>query len=136
MVPTAPVNGIEVAYDDVGTSEDVLLLIHGHPFNRSMWHPQTEALSRAGWRVIAPDLRGYGETTVVAGKTTLEAFAHDVAALLDALRVGRVVVAGLSMGGQIAMEFARLHGARLRGIVLAATFPQAETESGKRSRGG
>ncbi|SRR5713101_1110943 len=70
MVPTASVNGIEVAYDDVGTSEDVLLLIHGHPFNRSMWHPQTEALSRAGWRVIAPDLRGYGETTVVAGKTT------------------------------------------------------------------
>lgn len=131
---TALVNGIRVAFDDVGPGEDVLVLIHGHPFNRSMWQSQVDAGSRAGWRVIAPDLRGYGETTVVGDTTSLELFARDIAALLDHLGVSRVVVAGLSMGGQIAMEFARLYRERLRGIVLAATYPQAETEQGKRNR--
>lgn len=131
---TVEVNGITVAYDDAGSGGDVLALVHGHPFNRSMWRPQVDALSRAGWRVIAPDLRGYGETTVVEGMTTLDVFANDLAALLDALGIGQVVVAGLSMGGQIAMELARLHRSRLRGLVLAATFPQAETEEGKRNR--
>jgi pimeloyl-ACP methyl ester carboxylesterase len=128
------VNGITVAYEDAGSGGDVLVLVHGHPFNRSMWRPQVDALSRAGWRVIAPDLRGYGETTVVEGMTTLDVFANDLAGLLDVLGIERVVVAGLSMGGQIAMEFARLHPSRLRGLVLAATFPQSETEEGKRNR--
>ncbi len=130
----ADVNDIVIGYDDVGGGEDIVVLVHGHPFNRSMWAPQVEALSRAGWRVIAPDLRGYGETTVVPGKTTLDVFANDVAALLVALGIGRIVIGGLSMGGQIVMEFARLYRARLRGVVLAATSPQAETEDGKHNR--
>jgi len=133
-MPMAFVNGIVIAYDDAGTGEDVLVLVHGHPFDRSMWSPQVEALSRAGWRVIAPDLRGYGETTVVPGKTTLDVFAHDIAALLDDLGIDRFVAAGLSMGGQIVMALARLYRPRLRGMVLAATFPQAETEEGKAHR--
>ncbi len=131
---TASVNGVRVAFDDCGTGEDVLVLIHGHPFNRSMWQSQAEAGSQAGWRVIAPDLRGYGETPAGGETTPLEAFARDIAELLDILGVGRVVVAGLSMGGQIAMEFARLYRERLRGIVLVATYPQAETEEGKHNR--
>lgn len=128
------VNGIRVVFDDVGAGEDVLILVHGHPFNRSMWRSQVEAASGSGWRVIAADLRGYGETTVVEGTTTLDVFARDLAALLDVLDVGRVVIAGLSMGGQIAMEFARLYRGRVRGLLLAATFPQAETEEGVRNR--
>jgi pimeloyl-ACP methyl ester carboxylesterase/mannose-6-phosphate isomerase-like protein (cupin superfamily) len=131
---TAVVNGINVAYDDVGDSTNALLLVHGHPFNRSMWRPQLHAARDAGWRVVAPDLRGYGNTTVVPGKTPLDVFANDVAALLDYLDIDKVVVGGLSMGGQIAMEFARTFPDRLRGLLLAATFAQAETEEGKRNR--
>jgi 3-oxoadipate enol-lactonase len=127
-------NGIAVAYEDEGTSADVIVLVHGHPFNRSMWRPQFAALTAAGWRAIAPDLRGYGDTTVVPGKTTLDAFANDLAALLDALGVHSAIVAGLSMGGQIAMEFARLHRSRLRGLVLAATFSQVDTQEVSASR--
>jgi len=135
----ADLRGISVAYDDLSgrdktAKERVLLLIHGHPFDRSMWHPQAEAVAAAGWRVIVPDLRGYGETSVVPGKTTLESFANDLAGLLDVLRIGRVVVGGLSMGGQIAMEFARLHAARLDGLLLAATFPRIDTSEGRRHR--
>lgn len=135
----AEVQGISVAYDDLGLqggaeSEQVLLLIHGHPFDRTMWRPQAEAVAATGWRVIVPDLRGYGETSVVSGKTTLDAFANDLAELLDVLGVRSAVVGGLSMGGQIAMEFARLHAGRLDGLVLAATFPRIDTPEGKRHR--
>jgi pimeloyl-ACP methyl ester carboxylesterase len=131
---TVSVNGITIGYDDVGGGTNALLLVHGHPFDRSMWRPQIEAIGRLGWRVIVPDLRGYGESTVVPGKTPLDQFARDVAALLDQLGIQSVVIGGLSMGGQIVMEFCRLFPARVRGVLLAATFPQAETDEGKRSR--
>lgn len=125
---------ITIAYDDVGAGPDALLLVHGHPFNRSMWQPQLAGLADASWRLLAPDLRGYGESTVVPGRTTLDVFAADLAALLDHLGVERVVIGGLSMGGQIVMEFCRQYPARVRGVVLAATSPVAETEEGKCAR--
>jgi len=131
---TASVNGIAIDYDDLGGGADVLLLVHGHPFDRSMWRPQAETAAVAGWRVVVPDLRGYGRTTVVPGKTMLDHFAGDLAALLDHLGIPAAVVGGLSMGGQIAMEFCRLHRPRVRGLLLAATFPRAETEEGRRVR--
>lgn len=124
---TAKIGDITVGYDDEGTG-DALVLVHGHPFDRSMWRPQVERFSRAGWRVIAPDLRGYGESTVVPGKTTLDVFARDIAALLDHLGVDRFVLGGLSMGGQIALECHRLFAHRLRGLVLADTSAPADGE--------
>ncbi|GAA3660570.1 pimeloyl-ACP methyl ester carboxylesterase [Lentzea atacamensis] len=130
----AVVNGITIGYDDEGSGDDVLVLVHGHPFDRSMWRPQTEHFSAAGWRVIAADLRGYGESTVVPGVTPLSAFAGDVAGLLDHLGVERFVLGGLSMGGQIVLEFQRLYGERTRGLILADTFAQGETPQGRRNR--
>ncbi|MEV7971215.1 alpha/beta fold hydrolase [Sphaerisporangium sp. NPDC088356] len=129
----ASVNGITVGYDDQGQGAP-LVLVHGHPFDRSMWAPQVAALAGPRLRVIAPDLRGYGESTVVPGKTPLETFARDVAALLDHLGVGEVVIGGLSMGGQIVMEFHRLFPGRVRGLLLADTFAQAETGEGRKLR--
>lgn len=64
----------------------------------------------------------------------LHAFAHDIAALLDHLGLDGVILGGLSMGGQIVMEFYRLFPNRVRGLVLADTFPQAETEDGRAAR--
>jgi pimeloyl-ACP methyl ester carboxylesterase len=128
------INGIELALDEAGGGRQALLLIHGHPFDRTMWQPQLEWVARLGWRVIAPDLRGYGASSPAGEKTTLEVFAHDLVALLDHLEIERAVVAGLSMGGQIAMELCRAYPERVRGLVLAATFPQAETAAGKLQR--
>lgn len=125
--------GVTVAYDDQGAGQP-LVLVHGHPFNRSMWRPQLDTFSRAGWRVIVPDLRGYGESTVVPGRTTLTTFARDIAALLDHLGVAEVVLGGLSMGGQIVMEFHRLFPERIRALVLADTSAPAETEEGRARR--
>lgn len=127
-------NGLPFAYDDQGEGNNVLLLVHGHPFNRSMWRAQFDVFGDAGWRVIAPDLRGYGASSVVSGITPLSTFADDLVALLDYLEIGKVVIGGLSMGGQIVMEFCRLFPERVQGIILAATFPQSETAAGKQAR--
>ncbi|MEH1128410.1 alpha/beta fold hydrolase [Micromonospora sp. CPCC 206061] len=127
---TVTLGDITIGYDDKGSGPP-LVLIHGHPFDRSMWTPQVEAFAARGWRVIAPDLRGYGQSTVVPGTTALGDFAQDIAALLDHLGVDRFVLSGLSMGGQIAMECYRLFGERIHGLVLADTFAAAETDEGK-----
>lgn len=123
-----------LACDDDGAGDDVVVFVHGHPFNRSMWAPQPPAMRAAGWRTVAPDLRGYGASPVTPGTVTLDVFADDIAAMLDHLAIDRVVLVGLSMGGQIVMEFARRYARRLRGLVLAATFAQPETADGRARR--
>ena len=123
---------IEMAYDDEGGGAP-LVLLHGFPFDRSMWAGQARTLS-AVCRVIAPDLRGMGETPLGDGAPTLGGMAEDVAALLDSLGVGRVVLGGLSMGGYVAFEFVRRFPERVRALVLADTRPQADDEAAKRTR--
>ncbi|CAL9468296.1 3-oxoadipate enol-lactonase 2 [Streptomyces sp. enrichment culture] len=127
------------AYEDhrdgeaTGPSATPLVLVHGHPFDRTMWAPQIEAFS-ASRRVVAPDLRGYGASPTGPALTDFARFAEDVEALLDELGVTSCVLAGLSMGGQIVMEcYGRFPG-RVRGLVLADTSPVAETPEGKRVR--
>ncbi|MCO5996980.1 alpha/beta hydrolase [Actinoallomurus sp. WRP9H-5] len=126
-------NGITVGYDDEGEGEP-LVLVHGHPFDRTMWRPQAAAFAAEGRRVIVPDLRGYGTCSVVAGATPLRTFAQDIAALLDHLGIGEITLGGLSMGGQIVLEFLRLFPGRVRALVLADTFAQAETAEGRAAR--
>ncbi|WP_055492266.1 alpha/beta fold hydrolase [Streptomyces sp. TP-A0356] len=124
-----------LAYEDKGTDMGrlPLVLVHGHPFDRTMWAPQLTEFPRTR-RVIAPDLRGYGASPVVAGVTPLRTFADDIAALLDDLGVDRFVLAGLSMGGQIAMECWARFPDRIAGLVLADTFAAAETDEGRQGR--
>ena len=121
--------GLRMTYDDLGSGFPVLF-IHGHPFNRTMWLPQVQSL-RWRFRTVVPDLRGYGESERgPASVVTQEDFACDLARLLDHLSIDRVCVVGLSMGGQIAMEFARAFPERTEALVLAATFAQEETPAG------
>ncbi|MEV6803825.1 alpha/beta fold hydrolase [Streptomyces sp. NPDC051132] len=125
-----------LAYADKGPENSArvpLVLVHGHPFDHTMWHPQLTEFS-AGRRVIAPDLRGYGASPVTPGSVPLSRHAEDLAGLLDHLGVDTFVLAGLSMGGQIVMECHDRLGDRIRGLVLADTFPAAETPEGRRLR--
>lgn len=122
-----------LTYEDVGSGPPVLL-VHGHPFDRSMWAPQLMALPALGYRAIAPDLRGYGESPVTPGHVPFSAHIDDLVELLDALDVGRAVLCGLSMGGQLVMEFHRVHPDRVTGLVLADTTPHPETEESRRNR--
>lgn len=126
---TLMVNEIELATLDRGSGPPVLL-VHGFPLDHTMWDAQVEALSEQ-YRVIAPDLRGFGRSELTEEQVTMEQFADDLAGLLDRLEVaGPVVFCGLSMGGYIAWEFWRKYTDRLRGLVLcdtraAADAPQA-----------
>lgn len=132
MNGVARVRGIKLAFEEAGEGAPVVLL-HGFPFNRSMWREQIDALS-ATHRVIAPDLRGHGASSVTSEPATMEEMAADVAALLDELRVGATVFVGLSMGGYVALALAREYATRVRALVLADTRAQADDEDGRRTR--
>ena len=115
-----------LAYDDRGNGRAIVFL-HGHPFSRAMWAAQLEALSDE-FRVVAPDLPGYGESAPVAATLPMRGFADSVVELLDALSVARATIVGLSMGGLVAMELGLAHPDRGDGLVLAATTAAALTE--------
>jgi pimeloyl-ACP methyl ester carboxylesterase len=126
-------SGIERAYDDVGSGPAIVLL-HGFPFDRSMWREQLEFLSANGFRAIAPDLRGLGENRVLSQVSTMEDMARDVAALMDDLEIDRAAVCGLSMGSYVAFEFLRHFPSRFRALVLAGARAQPADEAEKESR--
>src|SRR5713226_5622054 len=99
----------EALYYDAG-SDSAVVLLHGYPFDHSMWGEQIDFLSAHGYRVIAPHLPGFGRSLNEANRTiiTMADMAHDVAALMDKLGVVDATVCGLSMGGYVAFEFAHL----------------------------
>ncbi len=120
-----------LAHDDRGSGPAVVL-IHGHPFDRSLWRPQLDSLS-GSWRIVAPDLRGFGESTITAGTVSMREFADDVWELLDGLGIEAVAVVGLSMGGLIAMEMSIARPQRVWALGLVATTVQPVAE-GERER--
>jgi pimeloyl-ACP methyl ester carboxylesterase len=122
---TCTINGIKISFVDRGQGA-TLLLVHGFPLDHSMWNGQIEALS-ARYRVIAPDLRGFGQSGVTEGTVTMAQQADDLAALLDFLSIREpVVYCGLSMGGYIALEFWRKYSKRLRALILCDTRSAAD----------
>lgn len=131
-MPFTRVDDIQLAYTDAGLGLPVVLL-HGYPFNRTLWNEQVGALSNS-YRVITPDLRGHGESDASPGAAPMNRMAQDVAALLDHLEISRAVVGGLSMGGYVALAFYKQFPSRVRALVLADTRAQADTEEGKQTR--
>ena len=145
----------DLAHLDAGNGPAVVLL-HGYPFDRSMWREQIDFLSAHGYRVIAPDLRGFGETVAQTSVsepsgsshrrksvtlketnrtiTTMADMAHDVAALMDELEIADATICGLSMGGYVAFEFVHVFPARTRALVLAGTRAPADNEQEKQAR--
>lgn len=127
------VGDIELSVLDEGQGLPVLL-VHGFPLDHTMWREQIAALA-GKHRVISPDLRGFGQSAVTPGKVTMEQFADDLAALLDALKVREpVVLCGLSMGGYIAFQFWRKYAVRLRGLVLCDTKAAPDSEEAASQR--
>lgn len=123
-----------IGYDEYGAGETTLVLLHAFPLSRGQWRAQGEALARQGIRVIAPDLRGFGESSVQVGPTIVEEMAADVRGLLDALRIERVILGGLSLGGYVALAAMRQYPHRVQGLILADTRATADSSQQRAAR--
>jgi pimeloyl-ACP methyl ester carboxylesterase len=111
-----------------------ILFVHGFPLTHAMWQSQIDAFGRS-YRVIAPDLRGFGESKVTAGTVTMEAFADDMHGLLHAVFVDQpIVLCGLSMGGYVAWQFFRKYRAQLKALILCDTRAAGDTPAAAAGR--
>jgi 3-oxoadipate enol-lactonase len=128
-----PIGDVELAVHDVGGGQPILF-IHGFPLDHSMWDRQAERLSPR-YRVLAVDLRGFGESDVTAGTVSMDQFADDLAKLLNGLGVtDPVVLCGLSMGGCIAWQFIRKYPDRVKALIACDTRVVADTPEAAEGR--
>jgi 3-oxoadipate enol-lactonase len=121
---TVTVNGTQVYYEDAGRGFP-LLFLHGLTFDTRMWRSQVAALS-GKYRCVSIDFRGHGQSTAPDGEYTLEAMAEDVYQVMRHLGLEQAHVAGISMGGMVAMRLALAHPDVVRSLVLLGTSASPE----------
>ena len=126
------IQGGRTRYLEAGAGWPVVLL-HAFPLSADMWRPQLERVPK-GWRFIAPDLPGFGRSSVLGVSPSMDAFADAVASLLDQLEIERATIGGLSMGGYITFALFRKAPERFTALVLANTRPQADTTEAREGR--
>ncbi len=123
----------EIEYDKFGKGTP-LVLLHAFPLCSAMWSGQTEYLEKE-FKVIAPNARGIGGTSAFRGAPSVDAMAHDVALLLADMNLAQpVIVCGLSMGGYVALAFARLYPQRLSALVLCDTQAAPDSPAARHNR--
>jgi pimeloyl-ACP methyl ester carboxylesterase len=106
-----------------------VILLHGLGVNGSSWQLQIPSLVDVGFRVISPDVRGFGESTYPGGKTSIHTMSEDIVKLLASLQIGQSDVVGISMGGTIALQLAIDHPELVRKLVLVNTFAHLRPDS-------
>ncbi len=133
MIRTISVNEASLQVVEEGSGPP-LLLVHGFPLDHTMWRHQIAHFKQTH-RVIAPDLRGFGGSTVSPGKVTMQEFADDLAALLPALSENRpVILCGLSMGGYVAWQFVEHHRSKLAALIVCDTKAAPDTTEAREAR--
>ncbi len=137
MIKSVQIDTIQINYTDVGSGQPVVLL-HGFPLDHAMWTPQISALSETA-RVIAPDLRGFGQSTLThddaKNGVEMHQYAADVASLLDKIGVKEpVILCGFSMGGYVLWQFALRYPQRVKAIVLCDTRAAADSAEARQGR--
>ncbi len=126
-------NNITVSYDDNGIGTTPVIFIHGFPFNKNSWKPQVEFL-KSSCRVINYDIRGFGNSTAGNEEFSIKLFADDLINFMDALKIDKAIVVGLSMGGYIILNAVERYTERLEAIILCDTQCIADTAEGKEKR--
>jgi 3-oxoadipate enol-lactonase len=125
-MPQITINQLQIHYKESGSGEAVLFL-HGLGSCGQDWMLQTPAFEPR-FHVIAPDLRGHGQTDQPCGGVRVAHLACDMLALLDALNVERAHIVGLSLGGCVAQQLALDWPARVRSLTLVNTFAHLESD--------
>jgi 3-oxoadipate enol-lactonase len=122
-----------LAFTDKGTGQPVVLL-HAFPLSRQMWESDVKDWSPR-FRILAPDLPGFGDSPSSAADFTMEGCAREVSSFLQDRGVKeKITLVGLSMGGYIAFEFIRLFPEKISSLVLVATHPLPDTEAAAKGR--
>jgi pimeloyl-ACP methyl ester carboxylesterase len=129
---TSNVNGIRLAYERRGKGMP-LVLLHGYPLDHHLWDDVAPLLEDT-FDLIIPDLRGFGGSSTVDSFYAMEDYASDIAALLDHLGIQKAAIAGHSMGGYVALAFARLYPERVSGLGLISSQVLADPEERKQGR--
>ncbi|HEY1654905.1 MAG TPA: alpha/beta hydrolase [Candidatus Tumulicola sp.] len=124
---------IDVRVD--GSAGDPIVLIAGFPLTRDIWNSQADALARTH-RAIRPDVRGTGKSGVADGPYLMEVLASDVAASLDALGIERAAIVGHSLGGYVALAFARMFAERVSRLALVCSRLAADSPERAAARRG
>ena len=128
------VNDIMLSYSDKGKKgAPSVIFIHGFPFNKSMWNMQVKALED-NYRTIAYDIRGHGNSGRGETDFSIELFVRDLLALMDALKIRKTVLCGLSMGGYIALNAVENFPERFDALILSDTNCTADTSEAKEKR--
>lgn len=128
------VNNSNVSYNDEGPEgAPMIIFIHGFPLNKSMWDKQLNSL-KDDYRVIAYDIRGHGHSEVGVIDFSIDLFVQDLLSFMDALKIEKTVLCGLSMGGYIALNAIENHPERFSALILSDTNCTADTPEAKEKR--
>lgn len=134
MIQQVPLDDGMLSVDDRGAGPP-LLLVHGFPLDHTMWAAQLDEFAN-DFRVIAPDLRGFGTSSSIEGfEYGMEQFAADLSLMLRRMEIAEpVVFCGLSMGGYIAFQFWKHHLDQLKALILCDTKAAADAEEVAKGR--
>lgn len=130
-MPSQEINGFRMHYRESGSGE-AIVLAHGFPLSSQIFESQIDALS-ASYRVIAPDLRGFGQSTST-DRFSINSLADDLHKLLSRLGALPCILGGLSMGGYVAEAFYRKHPADVKKLMLINTKADADSAEAKQAR--
>ena len=114
-------DGVEIAYVADGSGEPALVFIHGWSCDKSYWSEQIKTFSPR-FKVVAIDLAGHGDSGLNRTDFTMEKFGEDVASVVNALKLKKVILIGHSMGGAVIIEAAKLLGDKVIGLIGADTY--------------
>lgn len=128
------VNNISVSYNDEGPElAPIIIFVYGFPLNKSMWDKQVKAL-KDNYRVIACDIRGHGNTEVGTLDFSIDLFVKDLISFMDALKIEKTILCGLSMGGYIALNAIENYAERFSALILSDTNCTADAPEAKEKR--
>jgi len=126
------INDVDLAYARRGKGTP-LVLLHGFPLDHHLWD-DVSSLLEDKFELILPDLRGFGESTTVNAPYSMDDYASDIAGLLDQLGIQKAVIVGHSMGGYVALAFAKLYPDRVSGLALISSQVIADPPDRKEGR--
>ena len=127
-------NGINVSYLEEGLVGGIpVIFIHGFPFKKEMWEKQLSALNETH-RCIAYDVRGHGDSERGAAQFSIPQFADDLFFFMDALKIEKALLVGLSMGGYIALHAIQQQPQRIAGLILCDTQCAADSDEAREKR--